>query len=109
MISIIETNKLTDLSVVSARSLGLACSPESSLRGTGLSGTPAVSPLSSANLPVVRERVERPIEAPVAAGVKAAQALAYAFAAAGAGAEKKTQQHHMMWAFRGPEPWSDPA
>lgn len=44
MISIIETNKMTDLSVVSAAcSLGLACSSDSSLRGTGMSGISAVS------------------------------------------------------------------
>jgi len=38
-----------------------------------------------------------------------AQAQAYAFTAAGAGSRKQTTQHHLMWAFRGPEPWSDPA
>ncbi|MCM2411871.1 hypothetical protein [Streptomyces sp. RKAG290] len=111
MISIIETNKMTDLSVVSACSLGLACSSKSSLPGTGLSGISAVSPLSLASLPV-RERNERPTQAPVAAVAKG-QAQAYAFAAAGAGTEagakKQTTHHHTMWAFRGPEPWSDPA
>ncbi|MGW6285952.1 MULTISPECIES: hypothetical protein [unclassified Streptomyces] len=109
MISIIETQKMTDLSVVSACSLGLTRSSVASLRATGLSGISAVRPLSLVSLPVTRERNERPIEAPAAAVAKAAQAHAYAFAAAGAGAEKQTQQHHMMWAFRGPEPWSDPA
>ncbi|MFI5769226.1 hypothetical protein ACIA74_11830 [Streptomyces sp. NPDC051658] len=111
MISIIETNKMTDLSVVSACSLGLACSSESSLRGTGLSGISVASPLSPASLPV-RERNERPAQAPAAAVAKG-RAQAYAFAAVGAGAEsgakKQTMQHHTMWAFRGPEPWSDPA
>ncbi|MFJ8248966.1 hypothetical protein [Streptomyces sp. NPDC094466] len=109
MISIIETQKMTDLSVVSACSLGLTRYSVASLRATGLSGISAVRPLSLVSLPVTRERNERPIEAPAAAVAKAAQAHAYAFAAAGAGAEKQTQQHHMMWAFRGPEPWSDPA
>ncbi|MEW1610728.1 MULTISPECIES: hypothetical protein [unclassified Streptomyces] len=111
MISIIETQKMTGLSVVSACSLGLTRSSAASLRATGLSGISAVSPLSLASLPVMRERNERPIEAPAAAVAKDAQAQAYAFAAAGAGAgaEKQTQQHHTMWAFRGPEPWSDPA
>ncbi|MFI7287339.1 hypothetical protein ACIBRY_11950 [Streptomyces anulatus] len=108
MISIIETQKMTDLSVVSACSLGLTRSSAASLRATGLSGISAVRPLSLVSLPVTRERNERPIEAPAAAVAKAAQAQAYAFAAAGAGAKKQTQ-HHMMWAFRGPEPWSDPA
>ncbi|MFB8101794.1 hypothetical protein ACFC3O_03010 [Streptomyces sp. NPDC056007] len=109
MISIIETQKMTGLSVVSACSLGLARSSAVSLRATGLSGISAVSPLSLANVPVMRERNERPIEAPAAAVAKDAQAQAYAFAAAGAGAKKQTQQHHTTWAFRGPEPWSDPA
>ncbi|MER6103923.1 hypothetical protein ABT115_16725 [Streptomyces sp. NPDC001832] len=110
MISIIETKKMTDLSVVSACSLVLARSSESSLRGTGLSGISAVSPLSLSTLPV-RERNERPAQAPAAAVAKG-QAQAYAFAAVGAGAEsgaKKQTMHHTMWAFRGPEPWSDPA
>ncbi|MGW7095038.1 hypothetical protein [Streptomyces sp. NPDC054874] len=107
MISIIETQKMTDLSVVSACSLGLTRSSVASLRATGLSGVSAVRPLSLVSLPVTRERNERPIEAPAAAVAKAAQAQA--FAAAGAGAEKQTQHHHTMWAFRGPEPWSDPA
>ena len=109
MISIINTIKMTDPSVVSACSLGLMRSSELSLRGTGVSGVSVVSPLSLASLPV-RERNERPTEAPEAAVVKG-QASAYAFAAAaaGAGAKKQTTQHHTMWAFRGPEPWSDPA
>ncbi|MFE7752704.1 hypothetical protein [Streptomyces sp. NPDC057428] len=107
MISIIKTIKMTDPSVVSTCALGFACSSELSLRGTGVSGISAVSPLFLASLPV-RERNERPTQAPEAAVVKA-QASAYAFAAAGAGAKKQTTQHHTMWAFRGPEPWSDPA
>ena len=111
MISIIKTDKMTDLSVVSACSLGLACSSASSLRGTGMSGISAVSPLSLGSLPV-RERNERPTQAPAAAVAKG-QAQAYAFAAVGAGAEagvtEQTKHHHTMWAFRGPEPWSDPA
>ncbi|WP_455356066.1 hypothetical protein [Streptomyces sp. SYSU K217416] len=94
--------KMTDRSVVATCPLG------SSLRGTGLSGgIAALSPASLAGLPV-RERNERPTQAPEAA-VAAAQAHAYAFAAAGAGSKKQTTQHHTMWAFRGLEPWSDPA
>ncbi|MER5555885.1 hypothetical protein ABT001_30170 [Streptomyces sp. NPDC002793] len=110
MISIINTIKMTDPSIVSACSLGLTRSSALSLRGTGVSGVSGVSPLSLASLPV-RERNERPTEAPEAAAVVKGQASAYAFAAAaaGAGAEKQTTQHHTMWAFRGPEPWSDPA
>ncbi|MET9084636.1 hypothetical protein ABZX77_22605 [Streptomyces sp. NPDC004237] len=105
MISIktnISAAKMTDLSAVSVCMLGV------SNLGTGLSGISAVRPASSvslAGLPV-RERDERPTEALEAV---AAQAKAYAFTAAGAGSRKQTTQHHLMWAFRGPEPWSDPA
>ncbi|MCX4905606.1 hypothetical protein [Streptomyces sp. NBC_00878] len=98
--SSVTTAKLTDRSVVSTCLLGF------SNLGTGLSGAPAVRPASSmslAGLPV-RERNERPMKALEAVE---AQAKAYAFEAAGAGAAK--QSHHTMWAFRGPEPWSDPA
>lgn len=99
--SSISTVKMTDRSVVSTCMLGV------SNLGTGLSGIPAAGPASSmslAGLPV-RERNERPTKALEAV---AAQAQAYAFAA-GAGNRKQTTQHHQMWAFRGPEPWSDPA
>ena len=105
MISIktnISAAKMTDLSAVSVCMLGV------SNLGTGLSGISAVRPASSvslAGLPV-RERDERPTEALEAV---VAQAKAYAFMAAGAGSRKQTTQHHLMWAFRGPEPWSDPA
>ena len=95
--------KLTDRSAVSLCILG------ASDRGTGLSGIRAVRPASAvslAGLPV-RERNERPTKALEAAVV--AQAQAYAFTATGAGFRKQTTQHHQMWAFRGPEPWSDPA
>ncbi|MFV0133757.1 hypothetical protein ACLGIH_11050 [Streptomyces sp. HMX87] len=98
------TVKMTDRSTVSLCMLG-ASNP-----GTGLSGICAVRPASSlapASLPV-RGRNERPTKALEAAAV-AAQAQAYAFAATGAGFRKQTTQHHLMWAFRGPEPWSDPA
>jgi len=96
------TVKMTDRSVVSTCMLG-ASNP-----GTGLSGIRAVRPASSlslAGLPI-REGNERPTKALEAV---AAQAKAYAFAAAGAGFRKQETQHHLMWAFRGPEPWSDPA
>ncbi|MCS0605042.1 hypothetical protein NX794_28095 [Streptomyces sp. LP11] len=99
-----STAKLTDRPTVSTCMLG------ASFQGTGLSGIRAVRPASSlslADLPV-RERNERPTKALEAV---AAQANAYALAAAGAGFRKQTKQHqhHLMWAFRGPEPWSDPA
>ncbi|MGI3200117.1 hypothetical protein ACRJ4W_19345 [Streptomyces sp. GLT-R25] len=96
--SSVSTAKLTDRSVVSTCLLGF------SNLGTGLSGIAAVRPVSLSGLPV-RERNERPMKALEAVE---AQAQAYAFAATGAGATAK-QTHHTMWAFRGPEPWSDPA
>ncbi|MFJ9122323.1 hypothetical protein [Streptomyces sp. CdTB01] len=97
-----STVKMTDRSVVVS-----LCMLGASIPGTGLSGIRAVrpaSPVSLAGLPV-RERNERPTKALEAVE---AQAQAYAFTAAGAGSRKQTQ-HHLMWAFRGPEPWSDPA
>jgi hypothetical protein len=99
-----STVKMTDRSVVASLCMLGASNP-----GTGLSGIRAVRPASSvspAGLPV-RERDERPTKALEAAVV--AQAQAYAFTATGAGFRKQTTQHHLMWAFRGPEPWSDPA
>ncbi|WP_373310819.1 hypothetical protein [Streptomyces alanosinicus] len=93
---------MTDRSTVSLCMLG------ASHQGTGLSGIRAVRPESSLGLVGLptRERNERPTKALEAV---AAQAQAYAFAAAGAGFRKQTTQHHLMWAFRGPKPWSDPA
>lgn len=102
--SFISTVKMTDRSVVASLCMLGASNP-----GTGLSGIRAVRPASAvspAGLPV-RERDERPTKALEAA--VAAQAKAYAFTATGAGFRKQTTQHHLMWAFRGPEPWSDPA
>jgi hypothetical protein len=97
-----SSRKLTDPSVAASCLLGF--SPV----GTGLSGIPAVRPASVVSLAGlgVRERNMRPTQAPEA--VAAAQAKAYAFAAAGAGS--RTQKHHRLtWAFRGLEPWRDPA
>ncbi|WP_128379559.1 hypothetical protein [Streptomyces cavernae] len=97
-----STVKLTDPSVV------FLCMSGASTLATGVSRIRAdrpVSVLSLSGLPV-RERNERPTQALEAVE---AQAHAYAFAAAGAGSRKQTKQHLTMWAFRGPEPWSDPA
>ncbi|MBT2472857.1 hypothetical protein J7E97_34670 [Streptomyces sp. ISL-66] len=105
---------MTDRSVVASSTLG--SSTLLPLTGTGLSALCADRAVLAATAPVallVSERNERPAMAPVA--VKAAEAQAhgaYGFAAAaGAGAKTKQtkQQHHLMWAFRGLEPWSDPA
>ncbi|AZS74023.1 hypothetical protein DDE74_26465 [Streptomyces lydicus] len=108
MISIIETNKMTDLSVVATCTLG------SSLPGTGLSGfgrlsgTEVARPESLAVL-TRSERTARPTEAPAVAAA-AASANAFVFAAAnGAGSRKQYQTQHEMWAYRGLEPWRDPA
>ncbi|MFJ3232797.1 hypothetical protein [Streptomyces sp. NPDC086787] len=92
---------MTDRSTVSLCILG-ASNP-----ATGMSGIRAERPASSPVLAGLtgRERNERPIKALEAV---TAQAQAYAFAA-GAGDRKQSKQHHLMWAFRGPEPWSDPA
>ncbi|MGV9450525.1 hypothetical protein [Streptomyces sp. NPDC003635] len=105
--STVSTVKMTDPSVVAS-----LCLLGASDQGTGLSGIRAVRPaasLSLAGLPIRErdERNERPTKALEAAVV--AQAKAYAFTATGAGFRKQTTQHHQMWAFRGPEPWSDPA
>ncbi|MGW4028044.1 hypothetical protein ACWEFL_01800 [Streptomyces sp. NPDC004838] len=105
--SFISTVELTDRSVaVSACSLGLSAS----LNGTGVSGVVGAPVIALAGLPVptaMERRDERPIKA-LAAGVAAAEAEVYAFAAASAGSPKQTH-HHTKWAFRGLEPWSDPA
>ncbi|MFE9563295.1 hypothetical protein ACFYM0_19545 [Streptomyces sp. NPDC006487] len=117
MTSFITTTKMTDRSVAASCTLG--SSTLLALTGTGLPVTglsavcadSSVRPAASSALPI-RERNERPIQAPVAVMAAEAQAHgAYAFAAA-AGAGSKTQQtkkqHHLMWAYRGLEPWSDP-
>ncbi len=116
MISIINRTKMTDVdrSVVATCPLGI------SLLGTGLSGVrvgrlaapaPIATPVDSVSLLASERNLggnERPTKAPEAAVV--AQAQAYAFAAAGAGSRKQTTtQHQHMWAYRGLEPWSDPA
>ncbi|MFE4368815.1 hypothetical protein ACFRMN_11350 [Streptomyces sp. NPDC056835] len=108
--SFIDTAKMTDLSVVSVCPLGFS---RSELIASGLSGASAGRPAGLSALPVrkrvveILDRNERPTKA-LEAGVAAAEAKAYAFAATGAEAKKQTQ-HHTMWAFRGLEPWSDPA
>ncbi|MEV7519615.1 hypothetical protein [Streptomyces sp. NPDC091371] len=100
--------KMTDRSVDASCLLGSV-----SLLGTGVSAISADRRALLATLPVSERRNERPIQAPVA--VLAAEAQAHGAygpaAAAGAGSQKQTtkQQHHLMWAFRGLEPWSDPA
>nr|WP_190345010.1 hypothetical protein [Streptomyces venezuelae] len=104
--------KMTDRPVAASCLLGsssLVAAPAFLGQGTGLSAISASSLAAVATLPV-RERNERPTQAPVAVEQERAAHAAYALAATGAGSLKQTtQQHDLMWAFRGLEPWSDPA
>ncbi|GLF94530.1 hypothetical protein [Streptomyces yaizuensis] len=110
IISFDQSVKMTDRPVVaSACSLGFSVSLglAASFRATGVSGAmteAALRPLGG--LPVL-ERIERPTKA-LEAVVAAAQVPTYAFAATGAGFTQH-DQNHKTWAFRGLEPWSDPA
>lgn len=109
MTSFMTFTKMTDRSVDASCLLGSVSFP-----GAGVSAISAAAPALLATLRgSVSERNERPTQAPVAVLAAEAQAHgAYGFAAAaGAGVKTKQtkQQHHLMWAFRGLEPWSDPA
>ncbi|MFB6519649.1 hypothetical protein [Streptomyces sp. NPDC056401] len=117
MTSFITTTKMTDRSVAASCTLGsstLLALTGTGLPGTGLSAICADSPALPAALIAqpVSERNERRTKAPVAVLAAEAQAHgAYAFAAAAGAGSQKTQtkkQHHLMWAYRGLEPWSDP-
>jgi hypothetical protein len=107
VISFINTTT-TDRSAVSTCLLG------SRLRGTGLSGAGLVDVASFGTVGIERvgggERLgnERPTKAPAVAAVAQAAAYVSGFAANGAGAGRQKKQHS-MWAFRGHEPWRDPA
>ncbi len=70
--------------------------------GTGVSGV----------VPGGSERLGgngRPTQAPAVAAKAQAYAYASACAANGAGEGRQKKQHLTMWAFRGLEPWRDPA
>ncbi|WP_369205979.1 hypothetical protein [Streptomyces sp. PU-14G] len=83
--------KMTDHSVIRACLLG------SRLHGTGVSG-------------VALGGNERPTQAPEAAAqARAAVAFASGFVADGAGEGRQKTQRYTMWAFRGLDPWRDPA
>jgi hypothetical protein len=102
----VRTVKMTDLLVASVCSLDVS---RIELHGNGLPGVSVVPSAGFAGLPVLTVNDERPIEA-LEAGAAAVEAQAYAYAAASAKTKRQTtEQHHKMWAFRGPEPWSDPA
>jgi hypothetical protein len=92
----ITTMRVTDRPVVASCLLG------SRLCGTGVSGV----------VPGSRERLGgngRPTQAPAVAAQAQAQAYAFASAANGAGEGRQKKQHLTMWAFRGLQPWRDPA
>jgi hypothetical protein len=92
----------TNTSGTAERSVVASCLLSRHAQGTGVAGVIGL---------LGRERIgnERPTSAPAA--VAAAQAVAYAsaFAANGAGVDRQKKQHLTMWAFRGLEPWRDPA
>ncbi|MEU6171164.1 hypothetical protein ABZ832_04485 [Streptantibioticus parmotrematis] len=116
MTSITEITKLTGRPATDSRlsggsSLSLACA----LRGTGLSGAGFFG-----GGRLVGGAGERPVQAPAAEA--AALALGYVPAADGAGFPQQdwdsaakgdtnavTKHHRKMRAFRGLEPWRDPA
>ncbi|MGW2598964.1 hypothetical protein [Streptomyces klenkii] len=109
MISFKTSNKMTDRPVFATRPLGFSFD---SLRGTGLSGAGFASINGSALINETSLINERPTEASAVRAAATAQAQAYALAATtnGAGSVSTQQhQHHTMWAFRGLEPWRDPA
>ncbi|MEU4208856.1 hypothetical protein AB0F13_02425 [Streptomyces sp. NPDC026206] len=98
MISFIASNKMTDRQVGSAAMLGFTFG---SFQATGLSGAISVRP------------EQRPTKASEVKAAAMAQAEAYAPAAATInGAGSLNVLHHLpktTWAFRGLEPWRDPA
>jgi hypothetical protein len=91
VIDFINTTKMTDRSVVASCLLG------SRTDGTGLSRV----------LPVTDGRPATALE--VAAAAAPAPAYAFALAAGGGGDGSQKTKHNPMWAFRGLEPWRDPA
>jgi hypothetical protein len=101
VISFETRNKMTDRPVVAARSFGFPFGSLSlSSQVTGLSGNGAA---------LINER---PTKASAVTAAAVAQAQAYASEAKttnGAGSLSAQHQHLTMWAFRGLEPWRDPA
>jgi hypothetical protein len=97
----------SSLSGAGLSGLGLGLADGGRVKGGVLSGAPVSGIRLESSFAGISVRDERPTEA-LEAGV--AQAHAFGYAAAGAGAYKQTTNHpQMMWALRGPEPWSDPA
>jgi hypothetical protein len=86
---------VTDRPVIASCLLG------SRLCGTGVSGVVPGGERLGGN--------GRPTQAPAVAAKAQAHAYASACAANGAGEGRQKKQHLTMWAFRGLEPWRDPA
>ncbi|MBH1935714.1 hypothetical protein I5Q34_15785 [Streptomyces sp. AV19] len=106
MISFIPSNKMTDRPVFATRPLGAVsgvalASGLGSVNGTGLSFVALPATTSALGN-------ERPTKA-LAATAAMAQFRAFATETNGAESRTKQYQHHTMWAFRGLEPWRDPA
>ncbi|MEU1779850.1 hypothetical protein ABZ545_10270 [Streptomyces abikoensis] len=100
MISFMASDKMTDRQIGSAVMLGFL----GSFQGTGLSGaTQVVTPVRPEQRPTKGSEVR------AAAEVQAIQA--YALSAVANGAGSLNAAHHLpkTWAFRGLEPWRDPA
>lgn len=100
MISFITADKMTDRRVFAMRPLGVAGLPFGSCNGSGLSNVTFL---------LVNERPIQASEVAESAAAAHAPASALAPKTEGAGSLKKQYQHHTMWAFRGLEPWRDPA
>ncbi|WP_424211889.1 hypothetical protein ACN20G_07190 [Streptomyces sp. BI20] len=116
MTTIMTTTKMTEISVAASPCLLgsalLLAAPSIKGHGTGLSLSLGTSAGFAAPA-IVRERNERPLTASAAV---AKTAMGYGFGATDAGTRTPQHEQHqnvkhqnVMWAFRGLEPWSDPA
>ncbi|MDJ1136650.1 hypothetical protein [Streptomyces iconiensis] len=90
-------SELMTITKMTGHSVVYTCLLGSRLYSTGVSG-------------VVPGGNERPTKAPAVAAAQAqARADVFAVAVNGAGEGHQKTQHQTMWAFRGLEPWRDPA
>ncbi|MEU3354085.1 hypothetical protein [Streptomyces sp. NPDC037389] len=96
MISFMASDKMTDRQIGSAAMLGFL----GAFQGTGLSGATPVRP---------EQRPTKGSEVRAAAEAQAHQAYAVAAVANGAGSLNAAHHLPKTWAFRGLEPWRDPA
>ena len=107
---------MTSITKLRGRQVVVSCLPGASvLRGTGMAGSVEARLIERGVIAVN----QRPTKAPAA--VAAAEASAYAVAAKGADLQQtwtgggfalgtaSAAEHHTMRAFRGLEPWRDPA